>query len=110
MMWFQARLRWAVMADGGEGLRHWEESDCFFRSADWEAAFARALAIGWERQGGHDEDTQYVETRLAAVVTLDCLGADPSVLAGESVPIMPAEPVSFDRVFRPEEVMPPTSF
>jgi len=47
---------------------------------------------------------------LAAVVTLDCLGADPSVLAGESVTIMPAEPVSFDHVFRPEEVMPPASF
>jgi len=24
-MWFHARLRWAVVADGGEGLRHWEE-------------------------------------------------------------------------------------
>ena len=46
MRWYQARLRWAVMADEGEGLRHWEESDCFFRSADWAAAFARALAIG----------------------------------------------------------------
>ena len=109
-MWFRARLRWAVMADGGEGLRRWEESDCFFRSADWEAAFARALAIGRERQGVHDEDRQSGETRLAAIVTLDCLGADPSVLAGESVTIMPAEPVSFDRVFRPEEVMPPASF
>ena len=50
MTWFHARLRWAVMA-GGEGLRHWEESDCFFRSADWEAAFTRALAIGRGRQG-----------------------------------------------------------
>ena len=110
MMWFHARLRWAVMADGGEGLRHWEESDCFFRSADWEAAFARALAIGRGRQGGHDEDTQYVETRLAAVVTLDCLGAEPSVLEGEPVTIMPAEPVSFDPVFCPEEVLPPASF
>jgi hypothetical protein len=29
MTWFRARLRWAVMADEGEGLRHWEESDCF---------------------------------------------------------------------------------
>jgi len=34
MMWFHARLRWAVMADGGEGLRRWEKSACFFRSAD----------------------------------------------------------------------------
>ncbi len=110
MRWYQARLRWAVMADEGEGLRHWEESDCFFRSADWAAAFARALAIGRAQQGAHDEDTQYVETRLAAVVMLDCLGDDPGVLMGESVTIMPVEPVGFEHVFRPEEVRPPPSF
>ena len=56
------------------------------------------------------EDTQYVETRLAAVVTLDCLGDDPSVLMGESVTIMPVEPVGFEHVFRPGEVVPPPSF
>lgn len=110
MMWFQARLRWAVMADEGEGLRNWEESDCFFPSADWQTAFAKALAIGRSRQGGHEEDTQYVETRLAAVVTLDCLGADPDVLEGEIVSIVPSAPLGFEHEFRPEEVMPPPSF
>ena len=55
-----------------EALRRWEESDRFFRSADWEASFAPALPIGRARRRNHDEDTQYVETRLAAVVTLDC--------------------------------------
>jgi len=110
MRWYRARLRWAVMADEGEGLRHWEESYCFFRSADWAAAFARALAIGRDRQGAHQEDTRYVETRLAAVVTLDCLGDDPGVLMGESVTIMPVEPVGFEHVFRPGEVLPPPSF
>ena len=103
MTWFGARLRWAVMAEA-EGLRHWEESDCFFRSADW------ALAIGRDRQGAHDEDARYVETRLAAVVTLDCLGDDVGVLVGESVTIMPVEPVGFEHVFRPGEVLPPPSF
>ncbi len=110
MRWYQARLRWAVMADEGEGLRHWEESDCFFRNADWAAAFARALAIGRAQQGAHDEDTQYVETRFAAVVMLDCLGDDPGVLMGESVTIRPVEPVGFEHVFRPGEVRPPPSF
>ncbi len=109
MTWFGARLRWAVMAEA-EGLRRWEESDCFFRSADREAAFTRALAIGRARQGGHDEDTQYVETRLAAVVTLDCLGDDPRVLMGDSVAIMPVEPIGFEHVFRPGEVTPPPTF
>lgn len=109
MMWFHARLRWAVVVDG-ERLRHWEESDCFFRGADSEAAFARALEIGRRRQGGHDEDTVYVETRLAAVVTLDCLGADPGVMESTTVALAPAEPVRLDPGFRPEEVFPPPSF
>ncbi len=110
MTWFRARLRWAVMADEGEGLRHWEEADCFFRSLDWDAAFARALAIGRNRQRAHEEDTQYVETRLAAVVTLDCLGENPNVLEGQSVTIPSSAPVQFDHVFRPEEAIPPPSF
>lgn len=110
MTWFRARLRWAVMANEGEGLRHWEEADCFFRSVDWDEAFARALAIGRNRQRAHDEDTQYVETRLAAVVTLDCLGDDPEVLEGRTVTILPSEPVHFGHAFRPEEAIPPPSF
>ncbi|MEO6760303.1 MAG: hypothetical protein ABIO24_12670 [Saprospiraceae bacterium] len=97
------------MADQGEGLRHWEESDCFFPSAGWQAAFARTLAIGRRRQGGHEKDTQYVETRLAAVVTLDCLSADADVLEGEIVSIVPAAPLGFEHEFRPGEVMPPPS-
>ena len=107
--WFRARLRWAMMAEA-EALRRWEKSDCFFRSADCEASFARALAIGRARQGDHDEDTQCVETRLAAVVTLDCPGDGPSVLMGESVAIVPVEAVGFEHVFRPGEVVPPPSF
>ena len=109
MTWFRARLRWAVMAEA-EALRRWEESDCFFRRADWAAAFARALAIGRARQGAHDEDTQYGKTQLAAVVALDCLGDDPSVLMGESVAIMPIKSVGFEQVFRPGEVLPPPTF
>lgn len=97
MTWFGARWRWAVMAKA-KGLRR------------WEAAFARALTIGRARQGAHEEDTQCVETRLAAVVTLECLGDDPSVLRGESVAIMPIESVGFEQVFRPGEVLPPPTF
>ncbi|MCX6602914.1 MAG: helix-turn-helix transcriptional regulator [Acidobacteria bacterium] len=57
------------MANKGEGLRHREESDCFFRSADWAVAFARALAIRRDRQGGHDVDAQYVP-KLALAAAL----------------------------------------
>ena len=51
-----------------------------------------------------------IETRLAAVVTLDCLGENPNVLEGQSVTIPPSAPVQFDHVFRPEEAIPPPSF
>ena len=45
--WFQARLRWAVLKEG-RGLNHWRESEYFFLSTDWEAAFQQALRIGYE--------------------------------------------------------------
>ena len=30
--WYQAHLRWAVMVEGKEGLRHWEESVYLFQA------------------------------------------------------------------------------
>lgn len=42
MMWYYARVRWAVMAEG-RGLRQWKESMFLFQSVDREAAFQRAL-------------------------------------------------------------------
>ena len=71
--WYQARLRWAVMADE-EGLRHWEESVVLFRSADPQEAFQRALAIGHRRAGGWEEEGRFVGLRLSEVVTLDRIG------------------------------------
>jgi len=43
--WFQATVRWAVMVEG-RGLRDWEEAVYLFRSAGYDSAFQRALAIG----------------------------------------------------------------
>ena len=73
MEWYQARLRWALMADG-EGVRGWQESTLLFRSRDEEEAFQQALRFGRRREGGGDEDGRFVGLRLAEVVTLDRLG------------------------------------
>jgi hypothetical protein len=76
--WFRATVRWAVMVEG-RGLREWEEAVYLFRSEDDDSAFQRALAIGEGGQSGGEEGIQrprWVETRLAEVVTLDCLGSE----------------------------------
>jgi hypothetical protein len=77
--WYHAKVRWAVMVEGS-GIRAWEEAGYLFRSEDFDSAFQRALAIGEGCQSGGDEGTRRprrVETRLAEVVTLDCLGVEP---------------------------------
>jgi len=76
--WFQATVRWAVMVEG-RGIRDWEEAVYLFRSDDFASAFKRALAIGEGGQSGGEEGIRrprWVETRLAEVVTLDCLGSE----------------------------------
>ena len=36
--WYYAHLRWAVMVEGKEGLRHWEEAVHVFLSDDRDTA------------------------------------------------------------------------
>jgi len=68
--WYRAHLRWAVMAEGKEGLRGWKESVYLFLSEDHDTAFRRALEIGRCHQDEHQEGRKWVETRLADIVTL----------------------------------------
>ena len=74
--WYYAQIRWAVMVDGKEGLRHWEEAVHIFLSDDRDTAFRRALEIGHQAEHSHDEGRRWVESRLAQIVKLDCLGAN----------------------------------
>ena len=74
--WYYAQLRWAVMVEGKEGLRRWEEAVHIFRCEDRDTAFQRALEIGHRAEHSHDEGRRWVESRLAQIVRLDCLGAD----------------------------------
>src|SRR5882724_8465754 len=111
--WYRARIRWAEMVEGG-GMRHREEGLYLFRSEDRDAAFRRALEIGEGCQSGGEEDgrrPRWVETRLAEVATLDCLGSE---LEDEPLEVhwkrLPArEKITFDRKFEPARKVPPGS-
>jgi hypothetical protein len=111
--WYRARIRWAEMVEG-RGIRHWEEGLYLFRSQDREAAFRRALEIGEGGQSGGEEETRcrtrWVETRLAEVVALDCLGPE---LTEEEEPLevdwirLPAtEKIAFEHKFEPDKKAP----
>ena len=77
--WYKARIRWAEMVEG-YGIRNWEEGLYLYRSENRETAFQQALEIGEGGQSGGEEEnrrrTRWVETRLAEVVALDCLGPE----------------------------------
>lgn len=111
--WYRARIQWAEMVEG-RGIRRWQEGLYLFRSEDREAAFQRALAIGEGGQSGEEEQsrrgTRWVETRLAAVLTLDCLGPE---LSEHEEPLevhwmqLPAtQKIAFDHRFEPAKKVP----
>jgi len=108
--WYQARLAWAEMVEG-RGIRHWEEG--LFHSEDREAAFQRALKIGEGGPSGGEEEsarrTRWVETRLAEVATLDCLGEELEEEPPEVhwVRLPATEKIAFDHKFEPANRVPP---
>ena len=113
LQWYRARRRWAEMVEG-RGIRNWEEGLYLFRSEDRERAFTRALEIGEGGQSGAEEygrRRRWVETRLAEVMTLECLGDE---LAEEPLEVywlkFPAnEKIGFDHKFQPGKQVPPES-
>jgi hypothetical protein len=102
--WFYAKMRWAVMVEG-RGIREWKEAGILFRSTDRESAFRRALEIGEGYQGGAEEGRRrqrWVETRLAEVVTLDCLGEELKDETEVYWAYLPArQKIPFEHIFRP---------
>jgi hypothetical protein len=104
--WYRARIRWAEMVEG-RGIRNWEEGLYLFRSEDREAAFVRALEIGEGGQSGGEEEsrhrTRWVETRLAEVVALDCLGdqLEEEPLEVHWMRLPATEKIAFEHKFEP---------
>jgi hypothetical protein len=109
--WYRARIRWAEMVEG-RGIRHCEEGLYLFRSEDREAAFQRALEIGEGGQSGGEEGgrrPRWVETRLAEVVTLDCLGTDlkeEEPLEVHWIQLPATEKIDFEYKFEPTKKVP----
>jgi hypothetical protein len=108
--WYYAQLRWAVMVEGKEGLREWKEAVHIFLSEDEQTAFQQALEIGRFGEDVHTEGRREVETRLAEVVRLDCLGSNQTQFAVRLSSSKASERLPFDHVFKPEEHMPESAF
>ena len=108
--WYYAQLRWAVMAEGKEGLREWKEAVHIFLTEDQQTAFQLALKIGRLGEDIHTEGQTEVETRLAEVVRLDCLGSDRTQFEVKIGSSKATESLPFDHVFKPEQHMPESAF
>jgi hypothetical protein len=108
--WYYAQLRWAVMVEGREGLREWKEAVHIFLSEDQETAFQQALELGRLGEDIHTEGRREVETRLAEVVRLDCLGCAQTQFEVRLGSSKAKERLSFEHIFNPEEHMPESAF
>ena len=98
------------MAEGKQGLREWKEAVHIFLSEDEQTAFQQALEIGRLGEDIHTEGWREVETRLAEVVRLDCLGSDQTQFEVRLGSSKAKERLSFEHVFKPEEHMPEPAF
>ena len=109
--WYYAQLRWAVMVE-------WKEAVHIFLSEDVQTAFQQALHIGGLGEDVHTEGRREVETRLAEVVRLDCLGSNQTEFEGSNQTEFEvrlsssnvSQRLPFDHVFKPEEHMPESPF
>jgi hypothetical protein len=110
--WYRADIQWAVMVEGKEGLREWEESVYLFQSSDREAAFKQALEIGRRDRHlhGHDEGRRWVETRLARIAVLEELGSNPAEIEVYQGFRRATERLPFEHEFDPEGTVPMSVF
>lgn len=108
--WFEARIRWAVMVEGKQGLHRWEESVCFLLSENGRSAFREALAIGRSAERQFRQRGRWVEKRLAQSVELYEVGPDDTVLEVHMGSKKPEERLPFDHEFEPGRNTPLTNF
>ena len=108
--WFRAHLRWAVMVEGQERLRRWEETVYIFLSEDSNAAFQQALQRGRQGERCYQEGRRWIDIQLAEIVTLDRLGTEQTEFEVSLGSKKPTEPLVFEQVFDPEGAFPPPMF
>ena len=108
--WYRAEIRWAVLVEGKQGLREWEDAVHFLLSEDEESAFQQALEIGWRERDGHEEGRRWVEKRLTQIVSLQCLGSNPTEFAVHLGSRRATERLSFEHEFDPQGTAPLVPF
>jgi hypothetical protein len=108
--WYRAEIRWAVMVEGKQGLREWEDAVYFFLSEDEESAFQQALEIGYRERDAHEEGRRWVEKRLAQIVSLACLGTDRTEFQVHLGRCRATERLPFEHEFDPEGTVPMSVF
>lgn len=108
--WYQAEIRWAVMVEGKQGLREWEDAVYFFLAEDEEAAFKQALEIGWRERDGREEGRRWVEKRLARIVSLQCVGSNQAEFSVKLGFRKATERLPFEHEFDPEGTLPTVPF
>jgi hypothetical protein len=108
--WYYAHLRWAVMVEGKQGLREWHDAVHIFLAENEQTAFQQALEIGRQGEDIHTEGRREVETRLAKIVRLDCLGSDQTQFAVNLGSSEATECLPFEHLFKAEEHMPESAF
>ena len=79
-------------------------------SDDRDTAFQHALEIGWRERDAREEGRRWVEKRLARIVSLDCLGTDPSEFAVQLGSQRANERLPFEHEFDPERAEPLSVF
>jgi hypothetical protein len=110
--WYRAEIEWAVMVEGKQGLRGWEESVYLFQCEDRDAAFQKALEIGRRDRHlhGHEEGRLWVETRLARIAVLEELGPNPKEIEVYLGARRATERLPFEHEFDPEGTAPMSVF
>jgi hypothetical protein len=98
------------MVEGKQGLREWKNAVHFFLAEDEQSAFQQALEIGRQGEDVHDEGRRVVETRLAEIVSLDCLGSNQTRFQVNLGSSKAKESLPFEHLFKPEEHMPESAF
>jgi hypothetical protein len=108
--WYYAHLRWAVMVEGAQGLREWKDAVHIFLSDNRETAFQEAIITGRIAEQCHEEGRWLVEERLAEVVRLDCMGANPTEFHVDLGSKRAKDKLPFEHVFHPEDNVPEPPF
>ena len=108
--WYYAQVRWGIMVEGKEGLRAWQEQVHIFPSENHPAAFQYALKVGHDQEGLHKEGHRLIAKRLARIVILENLGADPRSFQIDLGMKKPKEHLPYEHVFNPEGTEPECFF